>query len=205
MYRSCRQRPAATAPSSDCRVAGGAALAFSALSTPARACALPQRRRSTQRRRVSRPAGRARPARRLGVNLDVTELTSANLDARLAGLADAGYRWVRFTLPWGEIEPRQGQYDWSMPDAGAPLRPATRPCSRSWSSMGRPCGRAAPVMRGIPWPRRRACGFRRVCGAGRATLRRASHLLSGVGRAEHRPALGRWWTRRTIWACCARA
>ncbi len=57
------------------------------------------------------------PGARLGVNLDGTELAAADLDATLADLADAGFRWVRFTLPWDVIEPQRGQYDWSMPDA----------------------------------------------------------------------------------------
>ena len=57
------------------------------------------------------------PGARLGANLDASELTAADLDATLSELADAGFQWVRFTLPWDEIEPQQGQYDWSAPDA----------------------------------------------------------------------------------------
>lgn len=47
-----------------------------------------------------------------GVNLAREELVPAELDATLAALAQSKIAWVRFTLPWDEIEPVRGQYDW---------------------------------------------------------------------------------------------
>jgi O-antigen ligase len=54
---------------------------------------------------------------RLGVNLDATELTAPDLDETLTSLEDAGIHWVRFTLPWDQIEPSPGEYDWATTDA----------------------------------------------------------------------------------------
>jgi O-antigen ligase len=70
------------------------------------------------------------PGARLGANLDRSELTTASLDETLSRLEAAGYAWVRFTLPWDEIEPQQGQYDWSLPDgafAALSRHPALKP------------------------------------------------------------------------------
>ena len=84
---------------------------------PAQERAPPKGRRSTRRRRKQLAIRQGAPGARLGVNLAASELTSADLDSTLSGLADSGFQWVRFTLPWDEIEPQQGQYDWSAPDA----------------------------------------------------------------------------------------
>jgi hypothetical protein len=70
------------------------------------------------------------PGARLGANLDPSELTTESLDETLSRLEAAGFAWVRFTLPWDEIEPQQGQHDWSLPDgvfAALNRHPALKP------------------------------------------------------------------------------
>jgi O-antigen ligase len=55
-----------------------------------------------------------------GVNLDASELVSVRperLARTLADLESKGIRWVRFTLPWDEIEPAKGQFAWEPWDA----------------------------------------------------------------------------------------
>ena len=37
-------------------------------------------------------------------------------DAKMAVLAQAGARWIRFPFLWGEIEPAQGEFDWAKYD-----------------------------------------------------------------------------------------
>jgi len=56
-------------------------------------------------------------AGRAGVNLEASELTGDRLARTLAELDAAGIRWVRFTLPWDQIEPARDQFDWAQPDA----------------------------------------------------------------------------------------
>mgnify|MGYP003776203079 CR=1 FL=1 len=65
-----------------------------------------------------------------GVNLRGEELAPAELDAMLARLSESGITWVRFTLPWDEIEPVRGQFDWDPWDevlASLARWPALRP------------------------------------------------------------------------------
>ena len=52
-----------------------------------------------------------------GINLDASELAPERL-ARVLAESDAqGIRWVRFILPWDQVEPVRGQYDWTAWDA----------------------------------------------------------------------------------------
>ncbi len=53
----------------------------------------------------------------VGVNLDRSELTGNRLTAALEDLKMGGIRWVRFTLPWDQIEPARGQFEWAQWDA----------------------------------------------------------------------------------------
>jgi len=67
------------------------------------------------------PAIRPDLAGAVGINLEAGELMGsggpadlrAHADELLSQLEKAGIRWVRFTLPWDEIEPSDGQYDWA--------------------------------------------------------------------------------------------
>ncbi len=52
-----------------------------------------------------------------GINLDASEFAPERLARTLADAEARGIRWVRFTLPWHEIEPARGQYDWATWDA----------------------------------------------------------------------------------------
>ena len=52
-----------------------------------------------------------------GINLDASELVPERLARTLADLEAQGIRWVRFTLPWENIEPERGQFDWVAWDA----------------------------------------------------------------------------------------
>ncbi len=52
-----------------------------------------------------------------GVNLERAELEPARLAVALTNLDRAGVRWARFSLPWAEIEPAWGEFDWSRWDA----------------------------------------------------------------------------------------
>lgn len=52
-----------------------------------------------------------------GVNLERAELEPSRLDGILSDLQRAGIRWVRFTVPWAEVEPARGEYDWAPWDA----------------------------------------------------------------------------------------
>ncbi|MGQ9840057.1 MAG: O-antigen ligase family protein [Anaerolineae bacterium] len=51
-----------------------------------------------------------------GVNLDVSELTGGQSLDLLMRIVP-GVRWVRFTLPWDEIEPLPGRFQWDRWDA----------------------------------------------------------------------------------------
>ena len=87
---------------------------------------------------------------RPGVNLGREALVPAELDATLAVLAQSQITWVRFTLPWDEIESERGQYDWEPWDeimASFARRPLLRPVvvldrspawARSASDAGNP-------------------------------------------------------------------
>ena len=52
----------------------------------------------------------------IGVNLSANELVDPDLAGILARLDQAGVRWVRFVLPWDEIEPACGQPQWERFD-----------------------------------------------------------------------------------------
>ena len=79
----------------------------------------------------------ARFSARPGLNLTRADLAPDRLPAILDGLVAGGITYVRFTLPWDEIEPVQGQYDWEAWDAvaaafcAASLAPAGRVLDRS--------------------------------------------------------------------------
>jgi hypothetical protein len=62
------------------------------------------------------PAIRPDLAGAVGVNLDPSELAAPDLPQRLAELAKSGVHWVRFRLPWDQIEPEPGQYRWEAWD-----------------------------------------------------------------------------------------
>jgi hypothetical protein len=66
----------------------------------------------------------------LGVNLDETELVEPALTRALELLEQNGVRWVRFTLPWDQLEPESGVFDWSWSDrvfAALAQHPGIRP------------------------------------------------------------------------------
>ncbi len=52
-----------------------------------------------------------------GVNLSAAELQDRTLAGTLAALEESGIRWLRFTLPWDDIEPARGQFEWARWDA----------------------------------------------------------------------------------------
>ncbi len=52
----------------------------------------------------------------IGVNLEAGELADPSLADTLRSLEGAGVRWVRFFIPWNEVEPARGQYDWQRFD-----------------------------------------------------------------------------------------
>jgi len=65
-----------------------------------------------------------------GINLRRDQLAPGELEAVLVGLSQRGITWVRFTLPWDEIEPVRGQFDWDPWDevmASFARWPALRP------------------------------------------------------------------------------
>ncbi len=51
-----------------------------------------------------------------GVNLSPDDLAEDALPARLDQLAGQGIRFVRFTLPWDEVEPQRGAFEWGRWD-----------------------------------------------------------------------------------------
>ena len=62
------------------------------------------------------PAADSELAGAIGVNLSASELADPDLAGILARLDQAGVRWVRFVLPWDEIEPARGQAQWERFD-----------------------------------------------------------------------------------------
>ncbi|MBS1251902.1 MAG: hypothetical protein MAG451_00936 [Anaerolineales bacterium] len=48
-----------------------------------------------------------------GVNTALEQYTPAERDQVLSQLASDGFRWVRQVLPWNQVEPQQGKYEWS--------------------------------------------------------------------------------------------
>ncbi len=47
-----------------------------------------------------------------GVNADLTQLSSQELDRTLAHMSSLGLRWIRHPFNWDEIEPARGEFDW---------------------------------------------------------------------------------------------
>ncbi len=98
-------------------------------------------------------------AGQVGINLETGELLAAAGDARsvgsldqtLARLEQAGVGWVRFTLPWDQIEPARGQYvfgPWDGVFATLKAHPGLRPVvvldrSPAWARA--PADAATPV------------------------------------------------------------
>ena len=74
-------------------------------------------------------------------------------------LVAPGFRFVRFTLPWDEIEPARGAYLWDKWDEVAAAFAARPTCSRSSSSIARPSGRGGRRMRGIRLRLRRSAAI----------------------------------------------
>ena len=62
------------------------------------------------------PASESELAGAIGVNLSASELADPDLAGVLARLDQAGVRWVRFVLPWDEIESARGQAQWERFD-----------------------------------------------------------------------------------------
>src|SRR5436190_13224862 len=48
-----------------------------------------------------------------GINVELTQYDAATLDRELTKIAAAGFVWVRQTFYWQDIEPAQGQFDFS--------------------------------------------------------------------------------------------
>lgn len=53
---------------------------------------------------------------RLGVNAELTQYTAGQLRDQLDAMQAAHIHWVRQLFRWDQIEPRQGEYDWSRAD-----------------------------------------------------------------------------------------
>jgi O-antigen ligase len=51
-----------------------------------------------------------------GVNADLTSHTSEDIDRAMTHMGRLGLSWIRQPFPWAEIEPTQGQYDWTAWD-----------------------------------------------------------------------------------------
>jgi O-antigen ligase len=55
-------------------------------------------------------------SRGAGVNVALEQYDEAQLKAELAQIKQAGFSWIRQTFPWAQIEPEQGQFDWTKWD-----------------------------------------------------------------------------------------
>lgn len=62
------------------------------------------------------PGPLAPPQHGLGVNVSLEQYTDAQRKAELAQIKQAGFTWIRQTIPWAQIEPEQGQFDWEKWD-----------------------------------------------------------------------------------------
>jgi len=60
------------------------------------------------------------PDRRMGVNVELTQYTAAELNAVLDDLATLSFYWLRVQLSWREMEPQPGEYKWAAWDAIIP-------------------------------------------------------------------------------------
>ncbi len=148
------------------------------------------------------PRFSARP----GANLVRADLAPDRLPAILAELADQGITYVRFTLPWDEIEPARGQFAWEPWDSVAEAfarYPALHPVvvldrSPAWArgeaDLDNPL---AP-----PHERRDFGSF-----AAEAARRYAGRFT--YYQIWNEPNIAPHWARsrpthRTTWDCCAR-
>jgi O-antigen ligase len=52
----------------------------------------------------------------LGVNVALEEYGDQALTSALTHITDGGFFWVRQSFTWSEIEPAEGDFDWSIPD-----------------------------------------------------------------------------------------
>jgi O-antigen ligase len=52
----------------------------------------------------------------VGVNLEASELAGPDLAATLDRLDQSGVLWLRVRLPWDQVEPQRGQFDWAAWD-----------------------------------------------------------------------------------------
>ena len=51
-----------------------------------------------------------------GVNVELAQYDDDELARTLDQITVAGFRWVRQTFPWAEIEPQSGEFDWQTTD-----------------------------------------------------------------------------------------
>ena len=51
-----------------------------------------------------------------GVNVELSQYDEAELERALDLIEAGGFRWVRQTFPWAEIEPQRGRYEWAIWD-----------------------------------------------------------------------------------------
>ena len=56
------------------------------------------------------------PQRGAGVNVALEQYDDAQLKAEVAQIKQSGFSWIRQTFPWAQIEPEQGQFDWTKWD-----------------------------------------------------------------------------------------
>ena len=92
----------------------------------------------------------------IGVNLSASELADPDLAGVLARLDQAGVRWVRFVLPWDEIESARGQAQWERFDRVFELLRAQPRLTPVVVLNGSPPGRGGPATRPIRSRRRRS-------------------------------------------------
>jgi O-antigen ligase len=56
------------------------------------------------------------PIAGLGVNVALEQYDDAQLPANLTQIKQSGFTWIRQVFPWLEIEPNEGEFDWSIWD-----------------------------------------------------------------------------------------
>jgi len=148
-------------------------------------------------RSAARPAyaGASELAGALGVNLEAGELADEALPGRLAALAAGGVRWVRFVIPWDQVEPAPGRFDWALPDRLFALLSAY------------PDLKPLVVLNGSPaWARRAGDADnplappqeRRDFGAFAAAVARRYGLLVDAYQIWHEPNIAPHWGRRPV-------
>jgi O-antigen ligase len=62
------------------------------------------------------PAPLMPPQREIGVNVALEQYDATQLKTEIAQIKQAGFTWIRQTFPWAQIEPVQGQLDWTKWD-----------------------------------------------------------------------------------------